>query len=125
MTMHDIRTVALNCEAKKHGYRQTQDGVVVSFVLHPQEVPDALAVAPLGTRYILAMVEIGDDEKPKPPAAKETAAEPQPTPNPNVPAGAKRPKSWHEMLPAQQCGILCSEPSFLFFLRQEYPGIIP
>lgn len=55
------------------------------------------------------------------PAAKETAPSPQPTPNPNVPAGAKRSKSWHEMLPAQQAGILCSEPAFLRYLETEYP----
>lgn len=59
------RAAALHVEAKKHGYRQTQDGVVVSFVLHPQEIPDALATAALGTRYMLAMVEIGDNDEPK------------------------------------------------------------
>jgi hypothetical protein len=66
------RESSLHCEAKKHAYRQTQDGVVVSFVLHPQEVPDGLATASLGTRYMLAMVEIGDNEEPKPqqPVAK-------------------------------------------------------
>ena len=55
---------AMHCEAKKHAYRQTQDGVVVSFVLHPHEVPDGLATAPLGSRYVLALVQIGDDEQP-------------------------------------------------------------
>jgi hypothetical protein len=59
------REAAVHCEAKKHGYRQTQDGIVVSFVLHPEEIPDALATASLGTRYMLALVEIGEDEKPK------------------------------------------------------------
>jgi hypothetical protein len=59
------RMVAMHCEVKKHGYRQTQDGVVVSFVLHPEEIPDNLATAPLGTRYTLALVELNDDDTPK------------------------------------------------------------
>ena len=53
-----------HCEAKLHGFRRTQDGVVVSFVVHPQQVPECLALDPLGTRYQLAMAQIGDDEKP-------------------------------------------------------------
>jgi uncharacterized OB-fold protein len=59
------RLNATHCEAKKHAYRQTQDGVVVSFVLHPQDMPEGLATAPLGTRYVLAFVELNDDETPK------------------------------------------------------------
>jgi hypothetical protein len=61
------RAAALSCEAKKHAYRQTQDGVVVSFVLHPQEVPDGLAISALGTRYMLALVEVDENEQPKQP----------------------------------------------------------
>lgn len=57
---------AVHCEARKVSYRQTKDGLVVSFVIHPQEMPDALAVAPLGQRYMLALAAIGDDEKPVP-----------------------------------------------------------
>lgn len=55
---------AVHCEAKKVAYRQTKDGLVVSFVIHPNDMPDALAVAPLGQRYMLAMAAIGDDEQP-------------------------------------------------------------
>lgn len=55
---------ASHCEAKLHGFRRTADGVVVSFVLHPAEVPQALALDPLGTRYMLALCAIGDDEQP-------------------------------------------------------------
>ncbi len=62
---------ATNCEVKLHGFRRTADGVVVSFVVHPAEVPNALALDPLGTRYMLALAAIGDDETPIPP--KDTA----------------------------------------------------
>lgn len=67
--MVDLSTIAresaLHCEAKFYAFRKTKDGTVVSFVLHPQEVPDALATADIGARFMLALVEIGDDEKPK------------------------------------------------------------
>lgn len=57
-----------HCEAKLHGFRRTADGVVVSFTIHPQEIPQALALDPLGTRYMLAFAQIGDDEQPVSPA---------------------------------------------------------
>jgi hypothetical protein len=57
---------SFHVEAKKIAYRQSRDGLVVSFVIHPNDMPDALAVAPLGQRYMLALAAIGDDEKPIP-----------------------------------------------------------
>jgi hypothetical protein len=93
--MTDAATIArenaLSCEAKKHAYRQTQDGVVVSFVLHPQDIPDGLATAALGTRYLLALVEIGDDEKP-----------------------VERDRT------VQRAGILCTDKEFQSFLRTQH-----
>ncbi len=59
-------------EARKHAIRQTQDGWVVSFVVHPSDVSAELAVAPLGTRYMIAFAQIGDDEQPV-----ETPAKPR------------------------------------------------
>jgi uncharacterized OB-fold protein len=59
------RSAAVHCEVKKYAYRQTKDGVVLSFVLHPQEIPADVASAAIGTRYVLALVELADNEKPK------------------------------------------------------------
>lgn len=55
---------AVYCEVKKAAYRQTREGLVISFLCHPSDMPEPLAVAPLGTRYMLAVAEIGDDEEP-------------------------------------------------------------
>lgn len=55
---------SVHCEARKLAYRQSKEGLVVSFVIHPNDMPDALAVAPLGQRYMLALAAIGDDEQP-------------------------------------------------------------
>lgn len=109
-----VRDAALRCEAKKHAYRQTQDGVVVSFVLHPQEVPEGLATAPLGTRYMMVVVEIGDDEKP---VAKISTKETAPTRQQDKSeAGEKR--GWSDLSPAQQSGIRCNELAFWRFLNE-------
>lgn len=59
------REAAINCEAKLYAFRKTRDGTVVSFVLHPQEVPNDLATANIGARFVLAMVELDDNDKPK------------------------------------------------------------
>ena len=86
-----------HCEAKKHAYRQTKDGIVISFVLHPNEVPDDLALAPLGARYMLGLARIGDDEEPQEPEQKKP----------------KRPGTpFDKMPPSQQAGILCNDPVF-------------
>lgn len=60
---------AIHCEVRKAAYRQSKDGLVVSFVIHPNEMPPALATSPLGTRYMLALAEIGDEEQPVAPAS--------------------------------------------------------
>ena len=114
------RDAALSCEAKKHAYRQTQDGVVISFVLHPQEVPDGLALAPLGTRFSLVVVEIGDDEQPvKNVAANGSqAATREVVAGDTAPSPARRPFT---SLPLpQQAALLCQDKVFWSFIREEW-----
>src|SRR3972149_8792011 len=48
----------------------------------------------------------------------ENAQKPRPsTPKPPATGGAHH-KSWHEMTPAQQAGILCAEPTFWKFCEE-------
>jgi hypothetical protein len=93
--MTDAATIArdnaMGCEARKIAYRQSKDGFVVSFAIHPNDVPDGLAVAGIGTRYMLALVEIGDDEKP-----------------------VERDRT------VQRAGILCTDKEFQSFLRTQH-----
>lgn len=131
MTLADL---ALHCEVRKVAYRQTKDGIVLSFLLHPNEVPEGLALAALGTRYQMAVVEIGDDEQPTTPLRPRS-----PQPHGASPTGddshsgqshqedggtssTKAPRakhSWDELLPAQQAGILCDDRRFWKFLNDE------
>lgn len=48
-------------EAIKLGYRQTKEGDVVSFRIHPADRNNDLANTPLGTRMLLAVAEIKDE----------------------------------------------------------------
>lgn len=121
--MTDIRDATISCECKKIAYRQTKDGVVVSLLVHPNDVPDALATAPLGTRYMAALVEIGDDEQPV--KAKSESGGPHPSPREADSAdigkrsSASRPKrQFVDMTPAQQAGLLCADEAFQRFLLE-------
>lgn len=46
---------------------------------------------------------------------EETSHKSPPSPEP-----AMRKKSWHEMEPSQQAGVLCADASFMKFLKVEY-----
>jgi len=121
MTIADkARDAAIHCEMKKIAYRQSKDGVVISFVLHPQEVPPELSTSHIGARYIAALVEIGDDEQPIQRPEKEkpnpfASTSPTLQPDKDKPAGAK----WKDLQPAQQAGMQCAKPVFWAYLNEE------
>jgi hypothetical protein len=122
MTIADeARDSALHCEMVKYAYRQTKDGVVVSFVVHPNDVPAALSISHIGARYMVALVQLGDDELPIAQAEKEKQTLPSPKPRPVPQAGARR--DWRELQPQQQAGIRCAEPVFVAFLKEVYPKV--
>lgn len=105
-------------EAKLHGFRRTQDGVVISYVVHPNDLSREMALAPLGTRYMVAFSEIGDDDKPISGAAPTKL-------NPSE-VDAKMPKDHRPFssLPlSQQAGIACNDPDFRQYLAELYHDI--
>lgn len=103
---------ALHVEAKLHAFRKTQDGVVVSFVVSPIDIPPALALDPLGTRYMLALAQIGDDEQPVPPAGNPQPQAQEPTQPPSRREEPKERRPWDSLSPQQQAGILCADKGF-------------
>lgn len=125
MTLADeARANSISCEMVKYAYRQTKDGVVVSFVVHPNDVPAALSTSHIGSRYMAVLVQIGDDERPIPLKEKEQAKPETVSPATprrlDKPAGAKR--DWREVDPTTQAGIRCNEPVFIKFLEERYAG---
>ena len=65
--------IAESFEAKKYAYRQPKDGMVLSFVLHPDDEPKEMATAPIGQRYMVACAQIDDHENPIRPRATTDA----------------------------------------------------
>ena len=61
---------ALTFEGVLSFERKNKDGIVVQFTIHPNDAPPDLLTAWIGTRYLLSIVEIGDDEQPVAPKSK-------------------------------------------------------
>ena len=51
-------------EAIKMGLRQSKDGYVLSLAVHPSDIPDDLVRDYVGSRYMVVMVKLEDDETP-------------------------------------------------------------
>lgn len=89
-------TEALPIELRKIAYRQSaKDGLVITFAVHPDDMPTGLAAAPIGARFMAALVEIGDDEMPV------EKREVDPT--------------------VRRAGILCNDRMFQNFLLEGWP----
>lgn len=96
--MSDVATIArenaIPLEVKKDGLQQRQDGSwLLRLRVHPQDSMKHIADAPMGQRYMLAMVALGDNEEPK------------------------QRKSWNELTPAVQAALKCADPEFQAFLN--------
>ena len=51
-------------EGIKTGLRQSKEGYNLTLAVHPDELPDELTRDFIGSRYMVVMVRIGDDEQP-------------------------------------------------------------
>ena len=51
-------------EGKKVALKQTKDGIVMSLAIHPDDLPEELMRDFVGSRYMVVMVRLGDEEKP-------------------------------------------------------------
>lgn len=121
-------------EAKKHAIRQTQDGWVVSFIVHPNDMSSDFATAPLGTRYMVGFAAIGDDEQPISPAGPSTqkrkdldATEPSPGKDTAKPAGETQQARYAAMSAGEQAvvraAMLPKDERFQIWAEQQvYPG---
>jgi hypothetical protein len=93
------RQKAIPLEVKKDGMRQTQSGDwKITFTVQAADMDQRLTSAAMGTRFQIALVEIGDDELPK----------------------QKGKMEWRELQPAAQAGIRCEDRVFWAFLNIEH-----
>ena len=106
---------------QKHGFRQTQQGVVVSYLVDPVDMPDKLATDPLGTMYGAVLVEVDENDQPKTARSSTGSEHRNSTPGvggSNPPAPAKR--SFHDMPRSQQAGMLCQDEAFKDWLMVQH-----
>lgn len=131
MTIADqARNLAISLEAKKDALRQMQNGDwKVSFTVQAIDMIARLTQAPMGTRFAMVLVEIGDDETPvnrkeaMPNLRTSQNADARPDQIAPKPDRAKR--DWRDVQPAAQAGIRSNEPEFWAYLREvmTYPDV--
>ena len=61
--MANIADASYGFEAVKSVLRQSKDGIVLSLVLHPSDVPTPLLSDPIRSRYMVGIVRMGDNEE--------------------------------------------------------------
>jgi hypothetical protein len=92
------RENAIPLELKKDGLQQRQSGDwVLRVIIAAADMDQRIIAAPMGTRFQAALVEIDDDETPKPNEAK---------------------RKWRELGALQQSVLRCSDPIFWAFLKE-------
>jgi len=92
-------------EAMKTAYRQIKEGQQLVLVIHPDDLPDWLALLPLGSRIAFAAVPIADDE------TVDTTIYPE-EPMTHYPDDDGHRTPWADMSPVQQAGIRCNDEKF-------------
>ncbi len=91
----DIRDAAISVEAKLAGHSKRMDGGLnLRFQVHPNDISPELRDAEIGTRYLIALVQLNDQEEPVAP---------------------RKTKPEHRL--ATRAAILCKDPLFQMFLR--------
>lgn len=114
-------------EGKLHAFRRTQDGVVISYVVHPNDVSAAMATAALGTRYMIAFEEITDNPEP---TGNPARSGPYKAGTADGDAGVTDRKDGHQpkdrkpfaSLPlSQQAAMRTQDKDFQLFLEQRGP----
>ena len=63
--MTKIKEAAINFEAVKTSMSQSKQGTILRLALHPNEVPPSLHTDWVGSRYVVAMVKLNDEDEPE------------------------------------------------------------
>ena len=65
VTMSNIRDAAMGFEAVKVSMSQDRNGIILRLNVHPNDCPPELHTDWVGTRYMVAMVRLTDDDQPE------------------------------------------------------------
>lgn len=58
----EIQERSYGFEALKVALRQTKEGIAITLVMHPNDIPDDLMSDPIGSRYMVGMSRLADDD---------------------------------------------------------------
>lgn len=61
---------AVHFEAVKIAMTQGKDGLILKLAIHPNDAPQDVILAPVGSRYVVAVVRLSDDDQPMVPQKK-------------------------------------------------------
>lgn len=127
--------ISYRMEVRKDALRQTQDnGVKVTFTVHPQDMPAQLYQDLMGQRYVCVLVPLADDDTPRIPAPASSATQDSPV-APDGPEASpvdvstreddkasEQPgkRAWGELSYPQRAGIRCADPLYQEFIALEY-----
>lgn len=96
----NARDAAMSFEAVKVNLIQSKDGTFVKFVIQPNDLPTDLLQAPVGSRFVCALVRVNDHE--------------EPVKGPDAAEGDKAVAS---------AGMLCRNIKFQEFLHDQYDAL--
>ena len=88
-------------EAIKSSLRQTKDGYSLTLAVHPDDLPDDLMRDFVGSRYMVVMVRIGDNERP-----------------------VSRELEFPGDHAVKMAGMICRDPKFWGWLEEKEWGIV-
>ena len=91
--MSEVKQNAMNFEAVKVSMQQNKDGVMLRLAVHPNDCPSDLHTDWVGSRYMVAMVKLNDQDE------IETR---------------ENEKAIQRLI--SSCGLLCREPDFQSYL---------
>ena len=108
-------------ELKKYSLRQTREGTIIAFVVHPNDAPVWLSADPIGTVYAAALVPVQEGGEPSP-EAHSTA---EPSPDDYGGGTPKRKLTWDELPFRTQSGIRCNDEAFEQFIMEMRSDLEP
>jgi hypothetical protein len=59
-----LSETTIQFEAIKAGLKQSKDGYILTLAVHPDEIPDDLVRDFVGSRYVVVMVRLNEQEQP-------------------------------------------------------------
>lgn len=112
------KMAAVHFEAKKTGFGQAQDGWSLTLRIQDLDMPPSVRDARKGTRYMVALVELDDNDSPLPPAENsgpETCS--NAVDKPVTSEAVRGPRKWGELPYVQRAGMLAQDNIFWKFAR--------